>query len=264
MTPADTTARTLAMAFGLLLVLGALSLGGCSKSYPDCDDDSTCRAKGEVCVAEKCKQCRDDTQCAALDACMTCENNACVKRAGCCKSALDCPSGKCWKDPNDPSAPGTCGGNCRGGEDCAAGQKCANGNCVPDISCTDDTFCPTGQKCIEGSCQVAACEIVPVHFDFNEYTIRLDMEEVLSANASCIIQRAVKIRAEGHCDERGSDEYNLALGQRRAAAVVRQIQTLGVERSQMSVISYGEERPACGGSNESCWRQNRRVELVPR
>ncbi|HPE63993.1 MAG TPA: OmpA family protein, partial [Methanothrix sp.] len=62
--------------------------------------------------------------------------------------------------------------------------------------------------------------------------------------------------------ERGSDEYNLALGQRRAASVVRQYQALGVARENLSVISYGEEKPVCGESNESCWSKNRRVETV--
>ncbi len=254
--------------FLVSLALGALlfaGLTGCPPSYPSCDEDSTCRPKGEVCVETKCRQCRDDTQCQALDACMVCQANECVKRPGCCKSALDCPGGKCWKDPGNPAAPGTCGGACRGAEHCPKGQRCANGSCVPDIACTDDAFCPTGQKCIDGQCEVVPCDMVPVYFDFNEYVIRLDQEATVQANAACLAQRPKEVwRVEGHCDERGSDEYNLALGQRRSATVVRQYQDLGAPREAIRTISFGEEKPLCTESNEGCWSRNRRAETVPR
>ncbi|MCA9516720.1 MAG: OmpA family protein [Myxococcales bacterium] len=242
-------------------VLAALALSGCPKSYPDCDDDKGCKSHGEVCIDGKCRQCRDDSQCTKLDACMTCVANECVKRAGCCKSDLDCPNGKCFKNPGNPSGPGTCQ-ECGNDSHCPSGQKCSNGSCVPDIACTDDSFCPDGQKCINGKCIVSSCEPTQVYFDFNEYVIRLDQESVVQANASCISKTTARWRAEGHCDERGSDEYNLALGQRRAASVVRQYQALGVARENLSVISYGEEKPVCGESNESCWSKNRRVETV--
>ena len=75
-------------------VLAALALSGCPKSYPDCDDDKGCKSHGEVCIDGKCRQCRDDSQCTKLDACMTCVANECVKRAGCCKSDLDCPNSR--------------------------------------------------------------------------------------------------------------------------------------------------------------------------
>lgn len=260
------TARALsALVFGGLF---AALLAGCPKSYPNCDGDSTCKPKGEVCVDNICRQCRDDSQCVALDACMMCQANECVKRPGCCKSNLDCPSGKCWKDPNNPSAPGVCGGECKDNSHCPDGQRCTNGSCVPDVECTDDSFCPSGQSCVDGRCEVKRCEVEPIYFDFNESAIRLDQESVVAANVACMNQSGGTAtrpyRAEGHCDERGSDEYNLALGQRRAASVVRQYVTRGVDKSRLSVISYGEEKPVCGQSNESCWRQNRRVETVAR
>jgi len=136
---------------------------------------------------------------------------------------------------------------------------------VPDISCTDDAFCPEGQRCIDGRCAIVPCTPQPIYFDFNEYVIRLDQEQAVADNAACLKQRtSERFVAEGHCDERGSDEYNLALGQRRAATVVRQYQTLGADRAKLNVISYGEEKPVCGEARESCWSLNRRVETNPK
>jgi len=248
------------LAAGLVLFLQAC--GGCGPSYPDCDNDKHCVTHKEVCVDGKCKECRDDAQCTSKDLCMSCQGNECLRRPGCCKSDLDCPQGgKCWKTP--PSSPvGQCGGACRDNKDCPTGTRCAGGSCVPDIACSDDSFCPTGTKCLNGSC-VAACDLAPIYFDFNEYSIRLDQEAPLAANAECIKGAAFVVGVEGHCDERGSDEYNLALGQRRAAAVARQYATLGVDRMKLrGILSYGEERPVCQESNESCWRLNRRAESI--
>ena len=72
----------------------------------------------------------------------------------------------------------------------------------------------------------------------------------------------VQIQLEGHCDERGTNEYNLALGERRAKAVFDYLVSLGASPSQFSMVSFGEERPAASGSNESAWKQNRRVEFT--
>jgi len=258
----NTTVLRSLIAAAAIVVLSALSAcGGCGPNYPDCKDDKNCAAHKEVCVDGKCKECRDASQCSAIDACMGCQDNACVREPGCCKSDLDCPQGgKCWRTAG--RAAGVCGGACRENSDCPSGTRCSSGSCVPDITCSDDSFCPNGLKCIGGSC-VAACDLQPIYFDFNEYAIRLDQETPLNANAECIKGAQFTVGVEGHCDERGSDEYNLALGQRRAASVARQYNTLGVERTKLrGILSYGEERPVCQESNESCWRLNRRAESI--
>ena len=72
----------------------------------------------------------------------------------------------------------------------------------------------------------------------------------------------VRVEIEGHCDERGSDEYNLALGEKRAKAAMAYLSTLGVPPEQLSIISYGKERPLDAGQNEESWAKNRRVEFV--
>jgi peptidoglycan-associated lipoprotein len=101
-----------------------------------------------------------------------------------------------------------------------------------------------------------------VFFDYDSYTLTAQTREILARNAEWLRQNPVaKLTIEGHCDERGSDEYNLALGQRRADAVKNYLLSLGIAAERLSDISYGEERPAVDGSDESAWSKNRRAEF---
>ncbi len=98
-----------------------------------------------------------------------------------------------------------------------------------------------------------------VFFDFNKYAIRADSQKTLKAQASWLQQNSsLSITIEGHCDERGTREYNLALGEQRANAVKDYLVALGVSASRITTISYGEERPVALGHNDSAWTQNRR------
>jgi len=98
-----------------------------------------------------------------------------------------------------------------------------------------------------------------IFFDLNKYKIRADAQKILQAQAKWLKQRSsLSITVEGHCDERGTREYNLALGERRANAVKDYLVALGVSASRIMTISYGEERPVALGHNESAWAQNRR------
>jgi peptidoglycan-associated lipoprotein len=101
-----------------------------------------------------------------------------------------------------------------------------------------------------------------VFFEFDAYTLTPQSREILARNAEWLQQNpGARLTIEGHCDERGSDEYNLALGQRRADAVKNYLVSLGVAAERLSDISYGEERPAAAGSDENAWSQNRRAEF---
>jgi peptidoglycan-associated lipoprotein len=101
-----------------------------------------------------------------------------------------------------------------------------------------------------------------VHFDFDESTIRADAQERLAAKVPFLRQNpGIRIRIEGHADERGSVEYNLALGMRRANAVRDYLVGFGLEAGRFDVTSYGEDRPMAQGSNESAWSLNRRAEF---
>jgi peptidoglycan-associated lipoprotein len=101
-----------------------------------------------------------------------------------------------------------------------------------------------------------------VHFDYDEWTIRTDAQESLAAKVPFLRQNTgIRMRIEGHADERGSVEYNLALGMRRANAVRDYLTGFGLDASRFETQSFGEDRPMAQGSNERAWSQNRRAEF---
>ncbi|TVM18806.1 peptidoglycan-associated lipoprotein Pal [Oceanidesulfovibrio indonesiensis] len=101
-----------------------------------------------------------------------------------------------------------------------------------------------------------------IYFDFDKYDLSPEARAVLDRKAQLIRSKPnLKVLIEGHCDERGTQEYNLALGERRAKAAERYLLMLGVPAAQLETVSYGEERPAVIGHNENAWAQNRRDEF---
>jgi peptidoglycan-associated lipoprotein len=101
------------------------------------------------------------------------------------------------------------------------------------------------------------------YFDLDKADIRADARAALSKTADFLkAYPQLKVTIEGHCDERGSTEYNLSLGDRRASAVKQYILSLGIAADRISTVSYGKEKPFCMESNESCWQQNRRGHFV--
>lgn len=98
-----------------------------------------------------------------------------------------------------------------------------------------------------------------IHFDYNDYTVRPQDSEILHNNADWLQKNPDRhVQIEGHCDERGSEEYNIALGAKRAQAAKDYLQTLGIAADRMSTISYGKELPLCTEHTEDCWEENRR------
>lgn len=105
--------------------------------------------------------------------------------------------------------------------------------------------------------------VLRVHFEFDSSAIDSDSRAIIEAHAAYLAARPdVSLSLEGHADERGTREYNLALGERRGQAVRRMLRLLGVDSQRLNVTSYGEENPIATGSNESAWRLNRRAEFV--
>lgn len=111
-----------------------------------------------------------------------------------------------------------------------------------------------------GESEQAFADLVrDVFFDYDRFNIRPDEMQRIQADAQALQHfREVKITVEGHCDERGSEEYNLALGAKRATAVQQALVQLGVPAARIQTVSYGKEKPFCTQSDESCWQQNRR------
>ncbi len=104
-----------------------------------------------------------------------------------------------------------------------------------------------------------------IYFDYDSYAIKPEFQSLLEAHARFLkTNSGRRVSLEGHTDERGGREYNLALGQRRAEAVRRALALLGVNDNQMEAVSFGKEKPAVPGSDEQAWAKNRRVEIVYR
>jgi len=108
-----------------------------------------------------------------------------------------------------------------------------------------------------------ATGLTTVYFDFDSSTLTSDAKQSLESNAKYLKNNSgVEIQIEGHCDERGSVQYNLALGERRAKSTKKYLEALGVSSSRISTVSYGKERPVALGHEESAWSQNRRANFV--
>ena len=106
-------------------------------------------------------------------------------------------------------------------------------------------------------------DLKDIHFKFDKYDLDNDSRKVLQQNAKFLKKNPnMKIEIQGHCDERGTNNYNTALGERRANSTKKFLVSLGVDASRLNVISYGEEKPFCFDSNESCWFQNRRAHFM--
>lgn len=102
-----------------------------------------------------------------------------------------------------------------------------------------------------------------IYFDFDKYDIREDAKPTLKSAADWLIKnKDAKMILEGHCDDRGTNEYNLALGEKRAKSARDYIVSAGVTKNRLDTISYGEEKPLCKEQTENCWQQNRRVQFV--
>ena len=106
-------------------------------------------------------------------------------------------------------------------------------------------------------------DLVDVYFDFDQYTIRSRDTAILDANARWLrANPKAQVLIEGHCDARGTEEYNLALGDRRAKAALNYLAAQGIGPERLVTISYGKERPTCSEANEACWAKNRRAHFL--
>ncbi len=181
-----------------------------------------------------------------------------------CETSADCPAGReceggrCIRKAPPPPPP-----ECTSNEDCSNNKICVNNKCK--YECQSNADCGSNEICENNRCTEPRCELQTVNFDFDEYYLTSDAQRQLRDNAECIKKRGfAAITIEGHCDERGSLEYNLSLGQKRAESVRNYLSDMGVERSKIKVISYGEERPVDSASNEDAWAKNRRAETLSR
>ena len=131
-----------------------------------------------------------------------------------------------------------------------------------DTSSTTPYSGPSAGSSVTEAPTASLPNIRTIHFAFDSSDISGDNQTIVEGWAAYLAANAgAKVRLEGHCDERGTREYNVGLGERRANAVLQALTSRGVSQSQLSVTSFGEERPVAEGHDESAWTQNRRVEI---
>jgi len=130
---------------------------------------------------------------------------------------------------------------------------------------TQSRVAPVDANATNGTAQGPVNVSRLVYFDYDSFNLKPESQSVIEAHAKFLRANAQrKVSLEGHTDERGGREYNLALGQKRAEAVRRSLALLGVSDAQMEAVSFGKEKPAATGSDEAAWAQNRRVEIAYR
>jgi len=236
------------------LLAGLVGTTGCGPKYPKCDKDKDCHEK-EFCVSGQCQQCRDNGDCADGE---QCNKGACEPIPGYCKGNEDCPEGQSCKE-NRCTA-------CASTSDCSSGMACVDGRCQT-AQCATDEDCGPGESCRGGMCGPAlaaggeggGCKLDPVYFQFDSTDIDADARKVLQKDAECIQSRTGAVITEGHCDPRGTTEYNMALGEHRARVVKKYMSTLGVAESKLKIVSKGEEEAT--GTDEAGWAKDRRAEF---
>jgi peptidoglycan-associated lipoprotein len=207
---------------------------GCPPKYPNCSNDKDCHP-GEYCVNGKCQQCRTDG---------------------------DCPSGKCQSGRCAEGGTGPVSKVCTDDSQCPAGQSCIDGRCKP---CVSDDQCGEGGKCNAGKCQraggppvKASCQLEPIYFDFNESSLTTEATGAIDRDADCIKKTDHDVTLVGRTDPRGTEEYNLALSDRRAQAVKERLGRMGVNKNS-TATARGEMDAT--GKDEAGWAKDRRVDV---
>lgn len=136
--------------------------------------------------------------------------------------------------------------------------------CSTDADCGDKQLCIRSQ-CVDITPDLVECGVVRVHFEFNDANVHPDEATKLTRMARCLkADHDLHVAIEGNADERGTEEWNIALGDKRATAVAHYLESLGVSTVQLNTVSYGKEHPLCDQHNEECWAKNRRAALKPK
>lgn len=241
---------------GLTLLLGGLLLTGCPPKYPACNNDKDCNRdqdRHEFCVNQLCQQCRDSNDCKEGQ---SCNQGRCEAIPGWCKDNSACEAGQ------------VCIGNkcqsCTSDDQCGAGGKCGHsGRCLQPGQCDDDADCGPDQSCQSGTCVAKetqpSCQLETVYFDFNESVLSTEASSTIDRDLACIRQNNRPVRLVGHADPRGTEEYNMALSEKRAMSVRDRLVRLGLQAGQINTVGKGELDAT--GTDEESWSKDRRVDF---
>ncbi len=243
---------SLAVLVVCLAVVGLVASCKGKPKSPACDSTEDCK-DGLACVNKQCVQCAKDADCGDGQ---TCESGACKAKPECEKD-LDCPDGGvCQAGACKP---------CQSDSECGVGGSCKAGACERAKPCKLDDDCADDEDCIDGLCQkpwqtpptADACALATVYFAYDDSSIAASERDRLDANTACMgksPQRAVYVM--GHTDGAGTDEYNIALSERRAQTVADYLARLGVDPAKLQVVPKGETEPSGQGEDK-----DRRVEF---
>ena len=235
------------------LVLGSATVGcGDSSKKPGCTSDKDCK-NNQVCAASKtCVECNSDAQCPAGK---RCSGNACVVME--CKSDQECNGKVCQA--------GQCKACATDGE-CGPDRVCKAGLCEGAKKCAKDDECADDEDCVNGFCRKpgagsnpgdATCTLSTVYFKFDDSTVQESERERLAGNVACIEKTKGKmVYLIGHTDTSGTEEYNIALSERRAQSVADYMSRLGTDPARLQLVPKGETEPTGLGDD-----RDRRVEF---
>lgn len=232
--------------FAMVLGVALASCGDKTKKPGSCKADKDCKA-GQVCDGNTCVECKTDANCPKGKRCSA---GACIAAPECtkddqCPSGQVCQAGKC--KPCVADADCGPGGSCDAGA-CKRGTKCAK-----DEDCADDEDCVDGycRRATAGSADGATCTLSTVYFGFDEAAIQASERDRLDANAQCIEKTKGKsVYVVGHTDTSGTEEYNIALSERRAQSVADYLSRLGTDPARMQVVPKGETEPTGMGDDK--------------
>ncbi len=242
----------------LLGAAALLLLAGCPDKKPKdpaCDRDEDCQ-EGQRCVNKKCVACGKDSDCPDGQAC---KNGACV-----------IPDAECTEDDECPEGQACISGQCRPCEsngECGPGGKCQDGVCQRPKACEIDEDCADDEDCIDGRClkpwksdgpEGASCTLQTIYFDYDQWVVRADARDFLSGLSECIqkLPEGTGVYIVGHADDSGTEEYNIALSERRARAVADYMARLGVDPARFNIVPKGESELSGRGADA-----DRRVEF---
>ena len=237
---------TVALVFGF----ASTSCGDSSKK-PGCKSDKDCK-NGQLCSAGACVQCLTDKQCPAGQHCTA---HACVQPEcesdGQCGGKV-CQAGKCKACATDA--------------ECGPGKTCKSGLCEAGKACSKNEDCADDEDCVNGACRKAGassstgdatCTLSTVYFAFDDSTVQPSERERLSTNVACIEKTKGKnVFLIGHTDTSGTEEYNIALSERRAQSVADYMSRLGTDPARLQIVPKGETEPTGLGDD-----RDRRVEF---
>ena len=239
-----------AIAAAAMLMLVAC---GDKSKKPGCKGDKDCK-KGQVCAANKCVECKDDKQCPAGKKCSA---NACVAGKSQCTRDDQCPTGQvCQSGQCKP---------CASDGECGPGGKCSAGQCQKPKSCTKDTDCADDEDCKGGLCLKegqgsnidAGCQLQTIYFALDDSSIQTNERGTLDKNQECLAKnKNQSVLVIGHTDRSGTEEYNIALSERRAQSVADYLSRLGTDPAKLQVVPKGKTEPTGQGDDK-----DRRVEF---